>query len=194
LTSCHAIGRPRFDSQRTRAWPMISDCPRIAVRASEPRARSVLRVMAGLVPAIHVAVADRPRQADECRMQGRLGLHHDEPATRYALRRCDERSCPPHLGTPRGGGRRVHQTVRPSWPGLTRPSTRVRRVARKDLPKPGWRRGSTGLRRLVYVEHHDDIRTAIQRERNLKHWPRAWKVRLILDANPAWDDLYDRLA
>ena len=37
-------------------------------------------------------------------------------------------------------------------------------------------------------------RTAIQRERNLKHWPRAWKVRLILGANPAWDDLYDRLA
>jgi putative endonuclease len=51
-----------------------------------------------------------------------------------------------------------------------------------------------GLRRLVYVEHHDDIRTAIQRERNLKHWPRAWKARLILDANPAWDDLYERLA
>jgi putative endonuclease len=29
---------------------------------------------------------------------------------------------------------------------------------------------------------------------NMKHWRRAWKVRLILDQNPAWDDLYKRLA
>jgi putative endonuclease len=51
-----------------------------------------------------------------------------------------------------------------------------------------------GLRRLVYAEHHEDIRTAVQRERNLKHWPRAWKVRSVLGANPAWDDLFERLA
>ena len=49
------------------------------------------------------------------------------------------------------------------------------------------------LKRLVYVERHDDIRSAIQREKNIKHWARAWKVRLILQANPAWDDLCDRL-
>jgi putative endonuclease len=49
------------------------------------------------------------------------------------------------------------------------------------------------LRRLVYVERHADIRAAIQREKNIKHWPRAWKVRLILDANPGWDNLYDQL-
>jgi putative endonuclease len=50
-----------------------------------------------------------------------------------------------------------------------------------------------GLKRLVFVERQADIRTAIQRERNMKHWPRTWKVRLILAANPNWDDLYDRL-
>jgi putative endonuclease len=50
-----------------------------------------------------------------------------------------------------------------------------------------------GLRRLVFFECHDDIRAAIQREKNMKHWPRAWKVRLILCANSSWDDLYDRL-
>jgi putative endonuclease len=50
-----------------------------------------------------------------------------------------------------------------------------------------------GLKRLVYAEPHGDIRTAIQHERNMKHWPRRWKVRLILAANPNWDDLYDRL-
>ena len=51
-----------------------------------------------------------------------------------------------------------------------------------------------GLKRLVYVERYDDIRTAIQREKNLKHWSRAWKVRLIVEANPNWDDLYSRIA
>jgi putative endonuclease len=50
-----------------------------------------------------------------------------------------------------------------------------------------------GLKRLVYMEPHDDIRAAIQKEKNMKHWPRAWKVRLIMAFNPNWDDLYERL-
>ena len=50
-----------------------------------------------------------------------------------------------------------------------------------------------GLKRLVYAERHEDIRTAIQREKNIKHWPRAWKLQLIAAANPNWDDLYDLL-
>jgi putative endonuclease len=50
-----------------------------------------------------------------------------------------------------------------------------------------------GLKSLVHAERHDDIRQAIQREKNIKHWPRAWKVRLILASNPQWDDLYDQL-
>ena len=51
-----------------------------------------------------------------------------------------------------------------------------------------------GLKRLVYFEHLDDLRDARQRESNIKHWPRAWKGRLIHRDNPNWDDLYDRLA
>jgi putative endonuclease len=47
-----------------------------------------------------------------------------------------------------------------------------------------------GLKRLVYFEKFDDIRDAIQREHNIKHWSRAWKVRTIIAANPDWDDLY----
>jgi putative endonuclease len=47
-----------------------------------------------------------------------------------------------------------------------------------------------GLKRLVYFERFDDIRDAIQREHNIKHWPRAWKARMILVGNPRWDDLY----
>ena len=50
-----------------------------------------------------------------------------------------------------------------------------------------------GLKRLVYVEEHLSIKTALQREKNLKHWRRAWKVALILKTNPCWRDLYDRL-
>jgi putative endonuclease len=50
-----------------------------------------------------------------------------------------------------------------------------------------------GLKRLVYMEFYEDIRDAIQRESNIKHWPRAWKVRLIHAANPDWRDLYEDL-
>jgi len=45
------------------------------------------------------------------------------------------------------------------------------------------------LHRLVYSETHGDMLTAIQRERTIKHWPRAWKVRLIVASNPEWNDL-----
>ena len=48
-----------------------------------------------------------------------------------------------------------------------------------------------GLKRLMYFEFFDDLRDARQRESNIKHWPRAWKVRLIHQDNPNWDDLYD---
>jgi putative endonuclease len=51
-----------------------------------------------------------------------------------------------------------------------------------------------GLSRLVYPEHHVNVLAAKQREMSIKHWPRAWKVRLIHDDNPDRDDLYDRLA
>jgi putative endonuclease len=47
-----------------------------------------------------------------------------------------------------------------------------------------------GLKRLVYFEQHDDVRSAIQREKNIKHWSRASKVRQIHSINPDWDDLY----
>jgi putative endonuclease len=40
-----------------------------------------------------------------------------------------------------------------------------------------------GLKRLVYCERHDDIRYAIQREKTIKHWPRAWKIRRIHSMN-----------
>jgi putative endonuclease len=49
------------------------------------------------------------------------------------------------------------------------------------------------VKRLVYFEHHETIQAAIQREHNIKHWSRKWKVRLILANNPDWNDLYDSI-
>jgi putative endonuclease len=49
------------------------------------------------------------------------------------------------------------------------------------------------LKRLVWAEHHDEIILVIQREKNIKHWPRAWKLALIEAQNPEWNDLYDQL-
>ena len=43
---------------------------------------------------------------------------------------------------------------------------------------------------LVYFERYDAPRLAIQREKNIKHWPRLWKVQLIETTNPQWRDLY----
>ena len=50
------------------------------------------------------------------------------------------------------------------------------------------------IKQLVYYEPHDSIQAAIQREKNIKHWPRAWKTRLISETNPTWQDLYDEIA
>jgi putative endonuclease len=50
-----------------------------------------------------------------------------------------------------------------------------------------------GLKLLVYYEAFDDVRDAIQREKNIKHWPRGWKVRLIHGFNPEWADVYESL-
>jgi putative endonuclease len=47
---------------------------------------------------------------------------------------------------------------------------------------------------LVYYEVHSDIEAAITREKQLKKWNRAWKVRLIEETNPNWDDLYRSIA
>ena len=46
-----------------------------------------------------------------------------------------------------------------------------------------------GVHSLVYFELHADMYEAIQREKRLKKWNRAWKIRLIEEMNPEWKDL-----
>jgi putative endonuclease len=50
-----------------------------------------------------------------------------------------------------------------------------------------------GVHQLVYFEFHDDMLSAITREKQIKKWNRAWKLRLIEEGNPDWKDLYDGL-
>ncbi|WP_210756806.1 GIY-YIG nuclease family protein [Caldichromatium japonicum] len=44
---------------------------------------------------------------------------------------------------------------------------------------------------LVWYEPHEDMRSAIAREKAIKEWKRRWKIELIEKLNPTWRDLYD---
>ncbi len=46
---------------------------------------------------------------------------------------------------------------------------------------------------LVWYEVHDSMESAIGKEKALKKWNRAWKIRLIEEDNPVWADLYERI-
>ncbi|MBL8599919.1 MAG: GIY-YIG nuclease family protein [Devosia sp.] len=47
------------------------------------------------------------------------------------------------------------------------------------------------IHHLVYAEFHTDPSAAIQREKQLKKWRRAWKIELIEQFNPKWRDLFE---
>lgn len=51
-----------------------------------------------------------------------------------------------------------------------------------------------GVNRLVWFETYDDSVNAISREKEIKKWRRAWKLRLIEQSNPQWVDLYDQIS
>jgi putative endonuclease len=50
------------------------------------------------------------------------------------------------------------------------------------------------IKLLAYYERYDAVLDAIQREKNIKHWPRQWKINLICSMNPEWRDLFDDIA
>ena len=47
--------------------------------------------------------------------------------------------------------------------------------------------------RLVWLERHETREAALRRERQIKKWYRAWKLRTIEASNPEWRDLYEDL-
>jgi len=50
-----------------------------------------------------------------------------------------------------------------------------------------------GIHSLVYYEVHEQMLSAIQREKQLKKWNRQWKINLIEKINPTWKDLWEEL-
>ena len=66
-------------------------------------------------------------------------------------------------------------------------------VRRVNEHREGVVRGFTkqyGLKQLVHFEVYDSPREAIQREKNIKHWKRTWKLDLVNGSNPQWRDLF----
>ncbi len=71
-----------------------------------------------------------------------------------------------------------------------------------DVMRPTWEHKSDiiegftkkyGVHILVWYELHDEINVAIAREKQIKKWNRAWKIKLIERENSGWNDWYDRL-
>jgi putative endonuclease len=77
-----------------------------------------------------------------------------------------------YLGVTRNLIRRVYQHRMKATPGFT---------------------SRYGVQRLVWFEVYDEPTNAITREKEIKKWRRAWKMRLIEDANPTWRDLYEEI-
>ena len=78
-----------------------------------------------------------------------------------------------YLGVTRDLVRRVYQHRTKATPGFT---------------------SRYGVQRLVWFETYDDPTNAITREKDIKKWHRAWKLRLIEQSNPQWLDLYEQIS
>jgi putative endonuclease len=74
-----------------------------------------------------------------------------------------------YLGVTRNLARRAWQHKTKSFPGFS---------------------AKYGVDRLVWYEAYERIDEAISREKMLKKWRRDWKIRLIEEMNPDWQDLY----
>ena len=46
---------------------------------------------------------------------------------------------------------------------------------------------------LVYFEQHQEMSSAILREKQIKKWRRNWKIQLIEENNPQWEDLWEQI-
>ncbi len=59
--------------------------------------------------------------------------------------------------------------------------------------KEGFVEGFTkeyAVKHLVWYEQHENVLSAIAREKQIKKWNRAWKIKLIQEGNPQWRELY----
>jgi len=137
-------------------------------------------VMAGLDPAIH-------RHSYPCRLilDGRIKCGHDSKegaAMTTVMQRMKGRYIVYILASKRNGTLYIGVTN-----NLTRRSYEHREGKGSIFTK------RYRVHNLVYAEEFSDVTQAIQRESNLKHWPRRWKIELIEKLNPEWADLYETI-
>ena len=62
----------------------------------------------------------------------------------------------------------------------------------KNGTTPGYT-SKYGVTSLVWYEHRHTMEAAIRREKQIKQWQRAWKIRLVEEVNPEWRDLHDEI-
>ncbi len=66
-------------------------------------------------------------------------------------------------------------------------------VEHKEKEHPNSFTAKYKCNKLVYYEQFDSIEEAIAKEKQLKNWKRAWKINLINENNPCWNDLFNTL-
>ena len=66
----------------------------------------------------------------------------------------------------------------------------IRRVAEHKRKEVKGFTEKYNVNKLVWYEQTNDIRIAIEREKQIKKWNRKWKIRLIEKTNPEWKDLF----
>jgi len=75
--------------------------------------------------------------------------------------------------------------------GMTNNLLRRTAIHREEVP--GTHTHRYAIHRLVYFEYFRYVRSAIAREKQLKHWTREQKIELIEQTNPTWEDLFPKL-
>lgn len=91
----------------------------------------------------------------------------------------DKRPCVYLLASKRNGTRYV---------GVTSDLIRRVREHREHLVDGFTKRYQVGT--LVWLELHETMESALTREKQIKKWNHAWKIRMIESTNPTWRDLY----
>ena len=76
--------------------------------------------------------------------------------------------------------------------GVTRDLVR-RMYEHKHKLDPGSFTAKYDIHKLVYYEYTNDVRAAIEREKQIKGWNRARKNKLVASRNPQWEDLYQSI-
>ena len=78
------------------------------------------------------------------------------------------------------------------YTGVTRDL--IRRVyEHKNNSDPNSFTAKYKVHKLVYFEETNDVKAAIEREKQIKSWSRSRKTDLIFNVNPHWIDLYNRI-